>query len=167
MNQRLFFLFPDREHALNGVNELMNNGIDSSRMHALGSRRTSLTGLPESSTHQRRDLSGRIEFWGWRINLALFFVAAACMAALILLQAGLWWLLPLAVMAGTFLLGERFSHWPNTHLGEFREALEHGEILLMVDVSPDRINEVEYRMLRHHPEAVAGGSCWNMPALGT
>ena len=93
-------------------------------------------------------------------------------AGTLLIMAGLrpawaWWLLPVAVMASTLFLGERFSHLPNVHTDAFREALAHGEILLMVDVPPDHVHEVANRMQRHHPEAVAGGSSWNLPALGT
>jgi hypothetical protein len=65
------------------------------------------------------------------------------------------------------ILGDRFAHVPNVHLQEFRDALRHGEILLMIDVPQQRVDEVEYRVLARHPEAVAGGSSWNAPLLHT
>jgi hypothetical protein len=37
----------------------------------------------------------------------------------------------------------------------------------MVDTSQDRVNEVEHGVQRHHPEAVAAWSSWNMPVFGT
>ena len=69
MNQRLYFLFPDQQHALAG-------------------RGFSVKGLPESNRHQRDDFASQIEFRGWRANLALFFLAALALALLIVLQAG-------------------------------------------------------------------------------
>jgi hypothetical protein len=167
MNQRLYFLLPDREHTLRIVNELQQQGFRSRHMHTLAGRGQSTEGLPVSDSHQRNDFANRIEYWAWRANLTLFFVAAITVAILVFQQTGLWVLLPLAVMVATFLLGERFTHLPNVHLQEFRDALRHGEILLMVDVPRERVSEIEYRVCAHHPEAVAGGSSWNIPTLGT
>jgi len=56
---------------------------------------------------------------------------------------------------------------PDTHLSEFADALKHGEILLMVDAVSEQANELEHCVQDHHPEAVAGGSSWNTPMLGT
>jgi hypothetical protein len=167
MNLRLFFLFPDREHALRAVNDLGRNGLDTDCIHTLARPGVSLHGLPESNRRQRADAAGRIEFWAWRANLAVFFLAALALALMVFQQAGLWLLLPLMVMVVSFVLGERFTHIPNTHLDEFRDALEHGEILLMIDTPTQRVDEIEYRMHRHHPEAVPGGSSWTLPALKT
>jgi len=49
---------------------------------------------------------------------------------------------------------------------EFHEALRHGELLLMVDVSRDCVEDVEELMRRRHPEAVAGGSGWTPDVFG-
>ena len=86
---------------------------------------------------------------------------------MVLMNAGLWMLHPLGPMLVSFLLGERFTHLPNTHLSEFTDAMKHGDILLMVDASPERANEVEHCIQDHYPEAVAGGSSWNTPMLDT
>jgi Flp pilus assembly protein TadB len=167
MNQRLYFLLPDRDHTLRVVNELLEQRLELKDMHTLTGRGLVGEGLPASDSHQRNNFAGRVEYWVWRANLALFFLAAVALAAMVFLHTGLWVLLPLAVMVATFLLGERFARLPNVHLQEFRDALRHGEILLMVDVPRERVNEVEYRVKAHHPGAVAGGSSWNAPALGT
>jgi hypothetical protein len=167
MNQRLYFLLPDREHTLRIVAELREQGFESGQLHTLAGRGQTTEGLPGSGSHQRTDFAGRVEYWAWRADLVLFLLAAIAMAVMVLQHAGLWVLLPLAVMVATFLLGERFTHLPNVHLQEFRDALRHGEILLMVDVPRERISEIGYRVRAHHPEAVAGGSSWNLPALNT
>jgi hypothetical protein len=55
---------------------------------------------------------------------------------------------------------------PTIHLDEFHEAIRHGELLLMVDVSRDCVEDVEELMRRRHPEAVTGGSVWTPDAFG-
>jgi len=167
MNQRLYFLLPDREHTLKLVNELVEHGVDVQHMHTLAGKGLSADGLPPSNPHQRTDFADRLEFWGWRTNLGMFFLAAIALLAMMIMQVGLWLLLPLAVMVATFVAGERFTHLPNAHLQEFRDALRHGEVLLMLDIPGSRVDEVEQRVQAHHPEAIAGGSSWNTPALGT
>jgi hypothetical protein len=167
MNERLYFLLPDREHALRVVNELAEQGFDPEQMHTLAGKGRSCEGLPASGRAQRSNLAGRLEFWTWRANLLVFLVAASLLIGMIIAQAGLLILLPAAVMIVTFVLGERFTHLPNVHLQEFTDALRHGEILLMIDVPRERVGEVEYRVHTRHPEAVAGGASWNTPALGT
>ena len=52
MNRRLYFLLPDRAHALSVVNELAGSGLDLGQMHALAGRQVSLEGLPEATTAQ-------------------------------------------------------------------------------------------------------------------
>lgn len=167
MNQRLYFLFPDRDHALGAVEELIQSGFQREHMHALADSGVALDGLPRRTAGKNPDRAACVEFWGWRMNLLLFFIAAVGLAALLLTGAAWGWLLlPLAVMATTLFLGLRFSSMPNVHVNDFREALAHGEILLMVDVPQSRVHEVETRIQHHHPEAVAGGSSWNLAALG-
>jgi len=46
MNRRLYFLLPDKAHALALVNELVENGIHHESMHALAGQVLQLGGLP-------------------------------------------------------------------------------------------------------------------------
>ena len=72
MDRRLYFLLPDRAHALLVVNELNNSGISSEHIHALGDRRTRLDGLPASTLRQARDSASRLEKVLWNANLVSF-----------------------------------------------------------------------------------------------
>ncbi len=167
MNRRLYFLIPDRTHALAVVEDLLANGIDIEHMHAIGDRRTRLDGLPSASPRQRRNSARRVEKILWNGNLVCFGIAL--IATLITpIYTGLsWWLLlPIGIMAANFLAGLRFTGIPNTHLGEFRDALAHGEILLIVDVPEARVAEVEHEIHHRHPEASVGGVGWGTQAMG-
>lgn len=166
MNRRLYFLIPDRVHALAVVDDLVRHGIDVEHMHALGDRRTRLDGLPGASRRQQNDSANRVEQFLWNSNLACFFLALGSALLLPTLIGLHWWLfLPVIIMTGNFLAGVKIINTPNTHLGEFRDALSHGEILLMVDVPEPRVSEVERKVHHQHPEATVGGVGWGTQAF--
>jgi hypothetical protein len=161
MDRRLYFLIPDRQHALAVVDDLIEHGIDREHMHALGDKRTRLDGLPTASLRQRNDTAQRLEKICWNANLASFALALIALIVLSVLYGLNWWLLvPVAIMVTNFMVGLHFTNVPNTHLGEFRDALAHGEILLIVDVPESRVAEVEKDIHHHHPEAAVGGVGW-------
>jgi hypothetical protein len=163
----LYFLLPDRAHALSVVNELAGNGIDLEQMHALAGKQVALTGLPEATDAQRRDVAHRVEDLLWGGNLVVFGLALGTLLTVMAVNCLTGWLLlPTGIMLASFVAGLHFSRLPNVHLDEFRDALSHGEILLMVDVPENRVDDVENRIRQHHPEAAAGGVGWGAGALG-
>ena len=167
MNRRLYFLLPDRAHALSVVNELAGSGLDLEQMHTLAGRQVSLEGLPEATTAQRHDLAHRLETLLWDGHLVVFGLALGPLLTLGIVNGlSAWLLLPLGIMLASFLTGLRFTRLPNVHLDEFRDALSHGEILLMVDVPAARVADIEHRVHRHHPEATVGGVGWGTKTLG-
>ena len=167
MNRRLNFLIPDRQHALDVVDELVAHGIEVANMHAIGDQRTRLDGLPRSSSRQRNDAAQRVEKICWNANLASFALALTALIVMPAVYGLSWWLLiPAGVMAANFLVGLHFTNIPNTHLGEFRDALAHGEILLLVDVPESQVAAVETEVHQHHPEATIRGVGWGAEAFG-
>ena len=166
MNRRLYFLLPDRDHALSLVNELALNGVGDENMHALADQRIRLDELPNATSRQKHDTARRVETILWNANLALFTLAfGGFITLLILVGLSGWLLLCIAIMVATFLAGLSFTRTPNTHLDEFRDALAHGEILLMVDTPASRVADIEDRVHRHHPEAAIGGVGWGTGAF--
>jgi len=167
MDRRLYFLLPDRAHALLVVDELNNSGISPEHIHALGDRRTRLDGLPASTLRQARDSASWLEKVLWNANLVSFAAALCVFIALVLTLNWNWWLLtPVVIMLTNVLAGLSFTSLPNTHLGEFQDALAHGEILLMVDVPETEVAKVERQVHHQHPEAAIGGVGWGNAALG-
>lgn len=166
MLRRLFYLFPEKSQVQAVVNELEKKNIDYARMHTLAKDGVDLDGLPTATVRQCNDLGAKLESWFWRLNLFVFF----CVLALILLAAlSKAWslvLLGLFVAAANVLLGNHIAgKIPRVHLDQFRGALSHGEILLMVDVPRWRVREIEQVVTRHHPEADSGGVGWTIEAL--
>lgn len=167
MDRRLYFLIPDRQHALAVVDELVEHGIDREHIHTLADKRTRTDGLPVASKRQRNGTTQRVEKIGWNANLACFALALIALIVMPVLYGLSWWLLvPVAIMVTNFMIGLHFTNVPNTHLGEFRDALAHGEILLLVDIPESRVAEVEQDIHHHHPEAAIGGVGWSAKALG-
>ncbi len=167
MDRRLYFLIPERQYALAVVDELIEHGIPRERMHVLADKRTRLDGLPRVSIHQNNDAAQRMEKLLWNANLACFALALISLFVLPVLYGLGWWLLaPVAVMVINFLIGLHFTNLPNTHLGEFRDALAHGEILLVVDVPDSQVAEVKSDIHQRHPETTVGDVGWSTQALG-
>lgn len=167
MDRRLYFLLPDRAQALRVVDELNKSGIGSAHIHALGGPRAWLDGLPASTLRQARDSASRLEKFLWNANLASFAVALCVLIVLVLNLNWSWWLLtPVAIMVANVLAALTFASLPDTHLGEFRDALAHGEILLMVDVPETEVDKVEQQVHHQHPEATIGGVGWGSAAFG-
>lgn len=167
MKRRLYFLSPDVEHTRAVLRELEMTGISTGQVHVLAGPGIDLQELPRATGRQLRDFGKRLETLLWDGNLAVFFIALCALLHMAWLQLAWYWLLlPAAVMLLTFLLGEEFTRRvPNVHLSEFRDALQHEEILLMVDVPVSEVAAVEELVHRHHPEAVAGGVGWHVDAL--
>ena len=167
MDRRLYFLLPDTEHALAVVNELDRTGVDPERIHALGNSTVALNDLPKASIRQINDAARRIETILWDGNLVVFGLAVGVLITLLVSgNLNAWLLVPLGIMVATFVAGLRFTRLPNTHLDEFRDALAHGEILLMVDVAEAQVADIENRVHHYHPEATVGGVGWGTRAFG-
>jgi hypothetical protein len=166
MLRRLFYLFPEKPQVQAVMDELKKKGIGYERMHTLAKDGVDLDGLPLATARQSSDFGAKLESWFWGVNLLIFFIALG----LILFAAfsSSWYLalLGLFVATANVWLGNYFvSKVPRVHLDQFRGALSHGEILLMVDVPHWRVREIDQVVTRHHPEAYPGGVGWTIEAL--
>lgn len=167
MYRRLFFLFPTRQQTRQTVQQLEAMGISPTDIHTFAGDNELLTDLPPATERQQRGLDLQVEKIFWNGNLALFFIAVAGFAVALLSGALGWVALALAGMAATFTLGYVFAtHIPKVHLGEFKDALRHHEILLSVDVLPRQVALVGQQVHRQHPEAVDGGVGWSLHKFG-
>lgn len=167
MKRRLYFLLPDVEHTRAVISELEMTGVSTGQMHVLAGPGIDLQDLPRATGRQQRDFGQWLETVLWDGNLAVFSIALAALLLIAWLQPAWYWLLlPTAVMLVTFVLGEEFTRRiPNVHLSEFRDALQHEEVLLTVDVPVSEVASIEERLHHNHPEAVAGGVGWYFDAL--
>ena len=165
--RRLYFVIPDESQAVQVVADLNAGGVERQHIHAIAGKGVMLTKLPPANARQLHDTAWRIERAWWTGNLSLFFLALLGLVFSIAQGAPAGAVISVAFMVLTFVAGALFAlRVPDTHLDEFRGALSHGEVLLMVDVPRSRVAGVEEIVSRRHPEAVPGGTGWTIGALG-
>ncbi len=166
MKRRLYFLFPDAAQARTAVTDLPSHGIGKRHIHAVARAGVDLEGLPRASEWQRRDLLHQLERIWWNTNLAVFFLALLGLLIGVLDAAPAWSVAMLAVMIATLVLGVLETGLPNVGLDELRDALRHGEVLLLVDVPEERVADTENFLHSRHPTATPGGVSWTVERFG-
>lgn len=165
MLRRLYFLFPDENHAQRAVDQLIDRNIPKQRMHAI-TVGVELSALPEATERQKNDTAFHIEQFVWKANLLVFAAALIVLIVSVVASEWFWSGLSLAMMLITFFAGKFFvERIPSDHLTEFTDALAHGEILLMVDVPIYRVTEIARFVEHHHPETRLDGSSWIIDAF--
>ena len=164
---RLYFLLPNEELTQQIVSELIKANISKNNIHAIIRKQSPNSSLPDSSKWQRMDISQQIENYAWNTNLIVFFLALISLPVFLFFNMNIPAAISIAIMIASFILGDAFALLvPKVHLGEFEHALNHGEVLLMIDTSKKYSAAIEDLISRNHPAAIAGGSCWHINALG-
>ncbi len=167
MLRRLFFVMPDEEHAVQLVADVEAAGVDRPHVHSLTRDDRKPGSLPAATDRQRRDAVWRVERTYWIALLTIFGIGLVALVGAWNAGSAIGIVISAVVMLGAFLAGVLFvRRIPDAHLDEFRGALAHGEVVIMVDVPPRRVREIEDMVERRHPEAVAGGVGWTPGTLG-
>jgi len=166
MFRRLHFLLPNQQLAQAVVEELNRLGVNDEQIHAYAKHNLPIGSLPPVTKNQAHDKTLQLENLFWKGNLMLFFVfLTACIVSLVVANYTLA-LIFATLMLISFFIGNFFAkHVPHVHLYQFAHALNHNELLLMVDVDDDKLAQVEKNIHRHHPAVVEGGSCWTIKGM--
>lgn len=166
MQRRLYFLFPNESHAQDAIDHLQSDtALNASDIHVITDFEPRILKHP----HSRRgiDEEARVETRLWNMNLVLFFLALFAFVIALVFNAAFVAGIAVVVMFATFIGGVMFTRRiPSAHRFQFREALAHGEILLMLDVPLNRVREVEHFVHTHYPDAVTGGVGWHLRPIG-
>jgi hypothetical protein len=167
MKRRLYFLLSNREQTLQVVDQLNKIGVKRENIHALSDRRTQLDDLPASTLGHAKETASRLERMLWNANLVSFMLALLVFVAIVLTMSWSWWLvIPVVTLVANFLAGVTICKVSNSQLGEFQDALNPGEILLMVDVASSRAAKVMSAVDYQPPEIAVGRAGWGATALG-
>lgn len=163
MNRRLFFIVPNNQKASQLAADLEHDAnINQKNIRAMERDTQPISGVNSVQSMNETDRDARIEWWGWGINLALFFGALMVFILMLIGSPGYWLFVPLSIMVGTFVIGLVFAvHLPRVHLSEFFSSVSHGEVLMMIDVSIPQVYDVSRYIRQRHPEAITGGVCWH------
>jgi hypothetical protein len=167
--RRIYFLLPNVKTARTIVDELLLARIEWRHVHVLARHDIELEDLPEATLAQKSDLLpslARGAAAGGVSGMLAGLVALAFPPAGLTIAGG-------AVVAMT-LAGAGFGSWvssmigvdvPNTRLKQFEQAIERGELLMMVDVPAARVDEIEAMVKRHHADADIEGTDPTIPAF--
>lgn len=167
--RRLYFTLPDLNTAHTVVDELLLKRVEERHIHVIAKEGTPLGDLPEASLLQKSDFIPAMER-GVAMGGATGVLAG--IAAITLPPAGL--VLGGGAILAAGLLGAGLGTWisgmigmdvGNSQIRQFESAIQAGEILLMVDVTKDRISEIEELVKTHHPDANIGGTDPRIPAF--
>jgi hypothetical protein len=157
--RRIYFLVPNIETTRKVVDELHSEGIADHHIHILAKRDTPLAGLNEAGVDIKTDfipalergiaLGGTTGLLAGIIGLrfAGFVIAGGAILGLIVAGA------TIGLLAGG-LVGMNSG---NSKLKQFEEAIEQGQLLLLVDTLKDRIETIKQSIAKHHSEAAFEG----------
>jgi hypothetical protein len=153
--RRIYFLSPDLATTHKIVNELRSEGIDDNHIHILAKRDTPLEDMPEAGISIKTDflpavergvaLGGTTGLLAGLIGLRLagFAIAGGPLLGIIIAGATI----------GSMMSGLMGMNSGNTRLKKFEEAIEQGEILVLVDIPKERIETIKQLVIKHHPGA--------------
>src|SRR5207249_7338775 len=157
MRRRMYFLLPDLGSAIQTANDLLLARVEDGHMHFLAKRGMSLGQLHEANYLQKSDAVHGAELGfvigglgGFLIGIYVYLTPPEGVTLQLV-----------TVLIGT-VIGAMFGAWaaslvamsvPNSRLRTFQKEIEAGKILLMVDVPPSRIEEIQDLVHRRHPEA--------------
>ena len=167
--RRLYFLVPTVASARMINDELLLARVEERHIHVIAKEGTEMEDLPEATLTQKSDVIPALER-----GIAIGGVGGvlAGIVAVTFPPAGL------ALGGGAILatglagvgLGSLMSTMigldvPNSRIEKFQDAIESGELLMMVDVPKNRVDEIDELVKKHHPEADIEGTEPTMPAF--
>ena len=158
--RRLYFLVPDEQSCKAVTRELEEQGIPEGHLHVLGSLAHDLKDLPEASVWEKTELAHGIELGiglGGVAGLLGGLLAVAFPPAGLVLGGGAL-LASAAAGAGlggvvSALLG---SQEHNHDLDVYQDAIDQGQLLMMVDVPKREEEAIRTLVRKHHPEVRIG-----------
>jgi len=157
MRRRLYFLLPNISSAKVVHNELLLAKIEEKHQHVIASDGAKLEDLPEADLRQKSDIVHGLQLGviiGGLTGAILSTVAV--MLNMIVPGIEVWSVISLTIggaFLGAFASTMVAINVSNTRLASFKQDLEKGRILYMVDVPYKRVDEVTQLVRGHHPEA--------------
>jgi hypothetical protein len=169
--RRLYFLVPTIESATQIVDELLLARVEERHIHIAAKDHHALhdAHLPEANLLQESDFIPAVEKGiavGGGTGILAGLVAVTFPPAGLVLGGG--------AILGMGVIGAGFGAWvsgmigisiENSQLREFEQAIEDGQLLLMIDIPKKRVDEITDLVKKHHPEAEVEGTEPTIPAF--
>ena len=165
--RRLYFLLPDLGVSRKVVDELLLARIEEKHIHVIAKEGTELGELPEATLVQKSNFIPAMErgvAMGGATGIVAGLVAVAIPGVVIAGGA----LLAMGVAGagmGAWLGGMIGMDVENTHIRQFENAIQAGQILMLVDVPKDSVETIKESIRKHHPEVDFEGTEPTVPAF--
>ena len=167
--RRIYFLLPDVDIARKVVDELLIARIDERHIHVIAKDGTPMEDLPEALLSQKSDVVPALER-----GIAIGGVTGILAGVIAVTFPPIGLALGGGAILATGLAGSSFGaimstmigvSVPSSHLKQFENAVNKGEILMLVDVPKARVDEIEAMVKNHHPDADIEGTEPTIPAF--
>lgn len=156
MKERLFFFVPDADASRRVIDDLTEFGIGEEDLHVIANDDVELEPIAEPDLLHRSDVADaakRGAATGGAMGLLGTLLAVSNPAIGLTLGGG-------AIIAGTALgaaLGTWFSTLvgvsvPNQDVEAYRDRIERGELMIIVDCEPERQPALEGMLALKHPQ---------------
>jgi hypothetical protein len=164
----LYFLVPNQGITHKVVEELHERGLDDDAIGVIARDDIELQDLPEADVSEISDVKPSA-----RRGIAVGG-ATGLMAGLVvnIVPGGL--ALGGVALAAATVAGSAFGAWvsslvgvsvPNSEVETYRQAIDHGQILMVVHTGKADNDDLRSAITKHHPEVVFGGEEHVLPPL--
>ena len=157
--RRIHFLTPDIKTTHEIVDELRSKDIEDKHIHILAKRDTPLEDMPEASVFEKTDFIPALELGvvlGASTGLLAGLVALR-FAGFAIAGGPVLGIVFFGATIGTIASGLVGLQTGNSKVKQYEKAIERGGLLVMVDISKQRIDEISKTIVKHHPTAEFGG----------
>ncbi|HEY8158051.1 MAG TPA: DUF1269 domain-containing protein [Methylobacter sp.] len=153
--RRIYFLAPNIETTHEIVDELRAEGIEDRHIHILAKRDTPLEDMPEASEFQKNDFTPAVER-GAALGAASGLLAGLVglrLAGFVIAGGTVLGILVYGATIGAMISALAGLQAGNSKVKNYEEAIDRGEVLVMVDIPKERIDATSKLIVKHHPAA--------------
>ncbi len=153
--RRIYFLAPNIETTHKIVDELRAEGIEDRHLHILAKRDTPLEDMPEATEFQKTDFIPAMER-GAALGATTGLLAGLVglrFAGFAIAGGPVLGILVYGATIGAMMSGLAGLEVGNSKVKKYAEAIERGEMLVMVDIAKERIDTISQLIIKHHPSA--------------
>lgn len=159
---RLYFLTPDLDITVSIARELDSLGLRKDQVHVTANdwKRLEKAGLNGATLRETSDMVNAAKrglIYGLPLGLILGIAASVALENMIGNVNSVM------ITIGLTVFGALFGIWSSTMIGvsvpdvkveKYKDDLERGALLMMVDVPDDQEDDIDAVIHRHHPEVV-------------
>ena len=153
--RRIYFLAPNIETTHKIVDELRVEGIEDRHIHVLAKRDTPLEDMPEASIFEKTDFIPAVER-GAALGAATGLLAGLVglrLAGFVIAGGPVLGVLVFGATIGAMMSGLSGLQVGNSRIRDYADAIEQGELLVMIDIAQERIDAIRQLITKHHPDA--------------